>query len=65
MLEPKPKQYPLATSKENKMSAKGEMYKSAKMKKKHEMKEGASARMKEYGSKTGGMSAKKAVKKKK
>jgi len=47
------------------MSAKGEMYKSAKMKKKHEMKEGASARMKEYGSKTGGMSAKKAVKKKK
>lgn len=47
------------------MSAKGESYKSKAAMKKHEMKEGASARMKEYGSKTGGMSAKKAVKKKK
>lgn len=48
------------------MSAKGEKYKSMAMKKKHEMGEGPGARMKEYGSKTGGMKkvAKKAVAKK-
>jgi hypothetical protein len=37
------------------MSAKGEKYKSGSAMKKHEMSEGPKARMKEYGSKTGGM----------
>ena len=48
------------------MSAKGEKYTSKKAMKKHEMVEGPMARMKEYGSKTGGMKkvAKKAVVKK-
>jgi len=46
------------------MSAKGEKYKSMSAMKKHETKEGPAARMKEYGSKTGGMSPKKAVAKK-
>lgn len=46
------------------MSAKGEKYKSTSAMKKHEMSEPASARMKEYGSKTGGMSPKKAGAKK-
>jgi hypothetical protein len=44
------------------MSIKGEKYTSKKAMKKHEMGEGPAARMKEYGSKTGGM--KKAVAKK-
>jgi len=44
------------------MSVKGEKYKSMKAMKMHETKEGPAARMKEYGSKTGGM--KKAVAKK-
>ena len=39
------------------MSAKGEKYKSKAAEKKHEMTEGPKARMKEYGSKTGGMKA--------
>lgn len=43
------------------MSIKGEKYASKKAMKKHEMGEGPAARMKEYGSKTGGM--KKVVKK--
>jgi len=38
--------------------------KMSKMNKKHEMTEGPSARMKEYGSKTAGMKAKKAMPKK-
>jgi hypothetical protein len=49
------------------MSVKGEKYASKKAMKKHEMMEGPAARMKEYGSKTGGMKkavAKKAVVKK-
>jgi len=37
------------------MSVKGEKYKSKAAMKKHELKEGPAARMKEYGSKTGGM----------
>jgi hypothetical protein len=45
------------------MSAKGEKYKSMAAMKKHEMSEPASARLKEYGSKTGGMAPKKAAKK--
>lgn len=44
------------------MSVKGEKYTSKKAMKAHEMGEGPAARMKEYGSKTGGMK-KKAVKK--
>lgn len=36
------------------MSAKGEKYSSMAAMKKHETKEGPAARMKEYGSKTGG-----------
>ena len=44
------------------MSVKGEKYASKKAMKKHEMTEGPAARLKEYGSKTGGM--KKAVAKK-
>jgi hypothetical protein len=44
------------------MSAKGEKYGSKGAMKKHEKMEGPAARMKEYGSKTGGM--KKASKKK-
>ena len=49
------------------MSAKGEKYKSMAAMKKHEMGEGPAARLKEYGSKTGGMKkpvAKKSVAKK-
>jgi hypothetical protein len=38
--------------------------KMSKMNKKHEMTEGPAARMKEYGSKTAGMKAKKATPKK-
>lgn len=45
------------------MSAKGEKYKSKSAMKKHEGMEGPAARMKEYGSKTGGMTPKKAAKK--
>lgn len=45
------------------MSAKGEKYTSKKMMMKHEMSEGPATRMKEYGSKKGGM-FKKAVAKK-
>ena len=37
------------------MSVKGEKYTSKKVMKKHEIKEGPAARMKEYGSKTGGL----------
>jgi hypothetical protein len=37
------------------MSAKGEKYASKKAMMKHEKTEGPAARMKEYGSKTGGM----------
>ena len=37
------------------MSVKGEKYTSKKAMKKHELKEGPAARMKEYGSKTGGL----------
>ena len=37
------------------MSAKGEKYTSKSAMKKHEKTEGPAARMKEYGSKTGGM----------
>jgi hypothetical protein len=44
------------------MSVKGEKYASKSAMMKHEMKEGPAARLKEYGSKTGGM--KKAVAKK-
>lgn len=40
------------------MSAKGEKYKSKKAMMKHEMTEGPKARMKEYGSKTGGVKKK-------
>lgn len=46
------------------MSAKGEKYKSMAAMKKHEMSEGPAARLKEYGSKTGGMAPKKAAAKK-
>lgn len=49
------------------MSVKGEKYKSKSAMKKHEKMEGPAARMKEYGSKTGGMkmsSKKKAMVKK-
>ena len=49
------------------MSVKGEKYASKKSMMKHEMVEGPGARMKEYGSKTGGVKkavAKKAVAKK-
>ena len=45
------------------MSAKGEMYKSMKAMKKHEMGESPAMRKKEYGSATGGLFNKKAVKK--
>lgn len=37
------------------MSVKGEKYTSKKAMKKHELSEGPAARLKEYGSKTGGM----------
>jgi hypothetical protein len=49
------------------MSVKGEKYKSMKAMKMHEKKESPAMRMKEYGSKTGGMkksTAKKAMPKK-
>ena len=47
------------------MSVKGEKYTSKKAMKKHEGMEGPAARMKEYGSKTGGMKmAKKSMVKK-
>lgn len=48
------------------MSVKGEKYTSKKAMKAHEFGEGPAARMKEYGSKTGGLKkvAKKAAKKK-
>lgn len=45
------------------MSAKGEKYKSAKAKMKHEMSEGPAMRKKEYGSAKGGMKPKKKGKK--
>lgn len=47
-----------------KMSAKNEKYPSMKAMKKHEMNESPAMRKKEYGSTTGGMKKKLAVKKK-
>ena len=45
------------------MSAKGEKYKSMSAMKKHEMSESPAMRLKEYGSKTGGVKPKKVAKK--
>jgi hypothetical protein len=45
------------------VSAKGEMYKSMKAMKKHEMNESPALRKKEYGSATGGMKKKPGIKK--